>query len=445
MFLKLMGVEDLPDTDQAKSFQMVANVDRVGKTVYEKDGVLRVDLLVVFSNPSKCIEERLTLQANAYLMNDAGKTIDPIPAFPGRPVAGNWKPQNPLGNGWMPDGQPFNYGGYNYKPFSFVTKNMSVRDLPLSPLAINLLGQHNISTAEKLASMTANKLREIFNGAMIPKNDWDYIEQLVINFGPNQSPPPARWNSKPVPHLINQLDLASTTVKRLHKAGIMTIAQLTALTAIDLKNMVDQNVITTEMYLDIGSTLHARRIFQPEGTEAVALPVDNSHLGQPLSEVTDVEFLRSQVIFLWGIIDDIDTTSDVVRGNDTAYRAAVETLQSKRHDYISSDGHNLFINKNSTSPETKGNKPYLSREGKFVELGSPEYLAKFDSSQLLEKLSFSDATKAFLKKANLITLKDMFDLSYGDMKTLQVKHNAETYVVSNIEKVLNELITAIKF
>lgn len=48
--------------------------------------------------------------------------------------------------------------------------------------------------------------------------------------------------------------------------------------------------------------------------------------------------------FLFGLLDDIDTVSDMVKGNDKAYRDAVEKLQARRYECgISSDGHNLIF------------------------------------------------------------------------------------------------------
>lgn len=47
---------------------------------------------------------------------------------------------------------------------------------------------------------------------------------------------------------------------------------------------------------------------------------------------------------LWGILDDIDTVSDEVEGDNAAYRARVEKLQSKRWETgITTDGQTLGI------------------------------------------------------------------------------------------------------
>lgn len=48
--------------------------------------------------------------------------------------------------------------------------------------------------------------------------------------------------------------------------------------------------------------------------------------------------------FLWDIIDDIDTTGDMAKSNDQAYRERVERLQKKRWETgITTDGYTLTI------------------------------------------------------------------------------------------------------
>lgn len=65
-------------------------------------------------------------------------------------------------------------------------------------------------------------------------------------------------------------------------------------------------------------------------------------LGKPLAEVMDVDRLRADVEFLWRLLDDIDTASDMAKANDKWYRARVEMIQGKRHQRITSDGYSLF-------------------------------------------------------------------------------------------------------
>ncbi len=66
-------------------------------------------------------------------------------------------------------------------------------------------------------------------------------------------------------------------------------------------------------------------------------------LGTPLAEETDVERLRDDVDFLWSLLDDIDTASDMAKDNDKWYRARVEAVQGKRHQRVASDGYKLFV------------------------------------------------------------------------------------------------------
>jgi hypothetical protein len=62
-----------------------------------------------------------------------------------------------------------------------------------------------------------------------------------------------------------------------------------------------------------------------------------------VSECEDTELLRNLVEKLWDIIDDIDTASDMAKFDDKWYRRKVESLQSKRFYYVTSDGYELFI------------------------------------------------------------------------------------------------------
>lgn len=43
--------------------------------------------------------------------------------------------------------------------------------------------------------------------------------------------------------------------------------------------------------------------------------------------------------FLWKLLDDIDTVSDMAKGDDKAYRAAVERIQRRRFEVGSTDGY----------------------------------------------------------------------------------------------------------
>lgn len=65
--------------------------------------------------------------------------------------------------------------------------------------------------------------------------------------------------------------------------------------------------------------------------------------GTPLSEERDINRMRDDIKFLWKLLDDIDTASDIAKGNDALYRKLVEARQKKRHERITSDGYSLFM------------------------------------------------------------------------------------------------------
>ena len=45
--------------------------------------------------------------------------------------------------------------------------------------------------------------------------------------------------------------------------------------------------------------------------------------------------------FLWGLLDDIDTASDVARADDAIYREMVEKIQRCRFEVGSTDGYTV--------------------------------------------------------------------------------------------------------
>ena len=66
-------------------------------------------------------------------------------------------------------------------------------------------------------------------------------------------------------------------------------------------------------------------------------------LGTPLYEECDVKRLRDDVDFLWSLLDDIDTASDIAKEDDKLYRQIVEIIQKHRHKRVRSDGYSLFM------------------------------------------------------------------------------------------------------
>lgn len=56
------------------------------------------------------------------------------------------------------------------------------------------------------------------------------------------------------------------------------------------------------------------------------------------------EEMLSLVNVLWDLLDDIDTASDIVKGNDQAYRNLVERIQKKRWDTgVVTDGYRIYV------------------------------------------------------------------------------------------------------
>ena len=73
-----------------------------------------------------------------------------------------------------------------------------------------------------------------------------------------------------------------------------------------------------------------------------------------ISEEGDVEFLRKMVSKLWGIIDDIDTYSDVAKSDCNFYRRLVERRHSDRWRLpIYCDGYHLY---RSSEDKDNGNR-----------------------------------------------------------------------------------------
>ena len=51
---------------------------------------------------------------------------------------------------------------------------------------------------------------------------------------------------------------------------------------------------------------------------------------------------KKATIELWQMLDDIDTFSDMAKGNDKAFRDAVGKKVRERFRVLESDGYNLF-------------------------------------------------------------------------------------------------------
>ena len=61
------------------------------------------------------------------------------------------------------------------------------------------------------------------------------------------------------------------------------------------------------------------------------------------AERTRAEKAEATVQFLWGLLDDIDTVSDVAKGDDKSYRTAVERIQRCRFEVGSTDGYSVIF------------------------------------------------------------------------------------------------------
>lgn len=47
---------------------------------------------------------------------------------------------------------------------------------------------------------------------------------------------------------------------------------------------------------------------------------------------------------LWALLDDIDTASDIAKGDDKAYREMAERIQRRRFEVGSTDGQTVKFN-----------------------------------------------------------------------------------------------------
>lgn len=80
MFLKIMSGEDAPDSDSRKTFQLL---DHVASAEFERENGRALAHVLFVSGE----EESYPLEGNAYLMNDAGKTVASFGSAPYHPGA----------------------------------------------------------------------------------------------------------------------------------------------------------------------------------------------------------------------------------------------------------------------------------------------------------------------------------------------------------------------
>ena len=63
----------------------------------------------------------------------------------------------------------------------------------------------------------------------------------------------------------------------------------------------------------------------------------------PLKDFDDVTTLRLIVERLWGLLDDIDTSSDMAKGDTEWQIKRIEYLHKFRYETLTSDGYSLFV------------------------------------------------------------------------------------------------------
>jgi hypothetical protein len=91
---------------------------------------------------------------------------------------------------------------------------------------------------------------------------------------------------------------------------------------------------------------------------------------------------------LWGILDDIDTASDMAKENDAWYRKRVEALQKKRWDtMITTDGHKL-----KGGPVEALRQALAQPKREWVGLTDEDYGAnKFYTNEFLDGAEWAEA------------------------------------------------------
>ena len=106
----------------------------------------------------------------------------------------------------------------------------------------------------------------------------------------------------------------------------------------------------SDKFVDVGvnSTLY----YSPKADGTVDVDTVLEFLGDCEQMADEIERLRSEVAelkgiscALWKIIDDIDTYSDMTKGNYEAfYEMAMKRQSDKSKTGITSDGYGLFLN-----------------------------------------------------------------------------------------------------
>jgi hypothetical protein len=64
-----------------------------------------------------------------------------------------------------------------------------------------------------------------------------------------------------------------------------------------------------------------------------------------LTEAEGLDY-RAIAVFLWSLLDDIDTAGDITKSNDVAYRSMAEKIQRRRFEVSASDGYEIAFTSN---------------------------------------------------------------------------------------------------
>lgn len=61
------------------------------------------------------------------------------------------------------------------------------------------------------------------------------------------------------------------------------------------------------------------------------------------ADETTYEGMKQRAEFLFNLLDDIDTVSDMAKSDDAAYRDEVERIQRKRYQAADTDGYGSIL------------------------------------------------------------------------------------------------------
>jgi len=124
-------------------------------------------------------------------------------------------------------------------------------------------------------------------------------------------------------------------VKRL--ALTETINSLLEIQGTDLSEFLDHNQISNLLIDCRDEILHLQSRERTLEKGVLDLSVDLDLM------VKENEHLKKISQFLFAILDDIDTASDMAKDNDILYRSIVETMHKQRFSVATTDGYNVYF------------------------------------------------------------------------------------------------------